>query len=66
MVKAIPAFHVGRSGSQRHLVVVNVIAALYRYTYLYEAYMIRAESGYEDLKASGVCVVGTRVVGEHT
>ena len=30
MAKAIPAFHVGRSGSQCHLVVANVIAALYK------------------------------------
>jgi len=29
MAEAILAFHVGRSGSQRHLVVANVIAALY-------------------------------------
>lgn len=31
MAKAIPAFHMGCSGSQRHLVVANVIAALHNY-----------------------------------
>jgi len=35
MAEAILAFHVGRSGSQRHLVVANVKAALYISPYLF-------------------------------